>query len=83
MHESITYAQLNVALQQLGFQKTDSAGGPVGYRHIPSETVLLFKPHRPSDAVPPGSLAATRKLLVERGLIDAAGLEEMLHSVAA
>ena len=83
MSESTTYAQMDAALRRLGFQKTEVNDGPVGYRHAPSDTVVLFKKHRPNEVVPPGTGAATRKLLIERGLVDGAQWDEMLRPVAA
>ena len=83
MLDSVTYAHLDRALKQLGFQQTERADGTIGYRHEATDTVVLFKPHSPKDMVPKGTLAATRRLLVERGLVGAEEWVDMLHSVAA
>ncbi len=83
MTDRITYSRLDAVLQQLGFSKSVEPGKLVGYRHDASDTILLYRRHRPADAVPVGSLAATRRLLVDRGLVTPDEWDAMLHSVAA
>jgi hypothetical protein len=83
MTKSITFAELENALRKLGFEKKAVPDAPVGYEHLASDTVLLFRSHRSDEMVPPGSLAATRKLLIDRGLVDPERWDEMLQVAAA
>ena len=83
MTESITFGQLHKALLQLGFRKSTSPKDVVIYRHGPSETVLYFPPHQATDPVPAASIVGTRKVLVDRGVVEARQLEQLLHATAA
>jgi hypothetical protein len=83
MTESVTFAQLDSVLAQLGFRKSIVAKSHVAYRHDASDTVLLFPPQRAGDAVSAGLMVGTRKVLLDRGLVEAERLDEMLHATAA
>jgi hypothetical protein len=82
MTEPITFGQLHGVLEQLGFRKK-MAKDHVTYRHAASETLLYFPPLRPNDLVPVASIVGTRKLLIDRGVIEAKQLEQLLHAIAA
>ena len=83
MTDSVTFAQLDSVLEQLGFRKSPVAESHVAYRHAESETVLYLPSHRGTDPVPLGSLIGMRKVLIDRGVVEAERLEEMLHAAAA
>ena len=78
-----TFAQYEAVLKELGFQKRVLESLHVRYEHAPSGTVLLVRPHQPSDSVPDYVLVSTRSHLSYRGLIEPAEFEAMLHAVAA
>ena len=83
MTESVTFGQLREVLEQLGFRKGAGSKDHVAYRHAASETVLYFPPLRTNDLVPAASIVGTRKLLIDRGVVEAERLEQLLHATAA
>lgn len=83
MTKSITFRQLDEALQELGFRRSIGPKENVIYRHGPSETVLYFPPHESADLVPAASIVGTRKVLVDRGVVAADRLELLLQANAA
>jgi predicted RNA binding protein YcfA (HicA-like mRNA interferase family) len=83
MTERVSYAQLDSVLAQLGFHKTTDANSHVTYRHEATGTILRYPKHRQKDLVPLGSIIGTRKLLVDRGVVDSERLEGMLLAAAA
>ena len=83
MSEPITFAVLDSVLTQLGFQITKVPKSHVAYRHSASDTALYFPLHRPKDLVPAISVVGIRKVLVDRGVVEAARLDEMLQASAA
>jgi len=83
MSDRVTYTQLDAVLSQLGFRKSAGPASHVVYRHDATETRLLFPKHRARDWVPSASIVGMRKLLVDRGVVAAEQLEEMLLAAAA
>ena len=82
MTEPITFAQLQGVLEQLGFCKSVGPKDHVIYRHAASDTLLYYPPQHTNDLVPMASIVGTRKLLVDRGVVDAEQLEQLFHAVA-
>jgi hypothetical protein len=83
MTEPITFAQLDTILSQLGLRKTIVRDSHVVYKHEPTDTALYFPPYRPKDLVPAGSMLGTRKVLIDRGVVEAEQLDELLHATVA
>jgi predicted RNA binding protein YcfA (HicA-like mRNA interferase family) len=83
MTEPITFGQLHGVLEQLGFRKSAGNKDHVAYRHEATGTVLYFPAHRAIDLVPASSIVGTRKVLVDRGVVEAERLEQLFHSIAA
>jgi predicted RNA binding protein YcfA (HicA-like mRNA interferase family) len=83
MTSHVTFTQLDRILQQLGFQKTVIRGMGVAYRHAPTDTLFPVRPHRANEVVPDYLLAAARSQFDGRGIIDAAGFEDLLKAAAA
>jgi hypothetical protein len=83
MTEPITFGQLHGVLEQLGFRKSAGSKDHVAYRHAASDTVLYYPPLRTNDLVPAASIVGTRKVLVDRGVVAAERLEQLLHATAA
>lgn len=83
MNDSISYQQLETLLAQLGFRQSTLPSSNIMHRHESSDTFFVFPPHRPQERVPITSIIGTRKVLVDRGLIDAERWEEMVHTPAA
>ncbi|MBY0526548.1 MAG: DUF58 domain-containing protein [Gemmataceae bacterium] len=70
MTKSIPYAELRQLLKNLGFQTEPFRGKFIRFVHSP-DTVFVFRPYQPGDPVRSIDLIAVRKLLDERGLMDA------------
>lgn len=83
MIEPITFGQLHGVLEQLGFRRSTGSNDYVAYRHEATDTVLHYPAHHKNDLVPTASILGTRKLLVDRGVVEAEQLENLFHAVAA
>jgi hypothetical protein len=83
MIESLTFARLDAVLMELGFTKTVTPKSHITYRHESSDTVMYFPIFRSADLVPTTSIIGTRKVLVDRGVVEADRLDEMLQAAAA
>jgi len=83
MIDSITFACLETDLTELGFSKTATPKSHITYRHAPSDTVFYFPKFRASDMVPASYVLGTRKVLVDRGVVEAERWDEMLQTAAA
>jgi hypothetical protein len=74
---------LDSALRKLGFRLVAPRDAPIGYQHDASGTIVLLRSHREDDFVPPGTLGATQKLLIDRGLVDQEHWSALLQTTAA
>lgn len=82
MPERVAYGQLRSILTGLGFQETRSPKR-VCLEHGESDTVFLFRPYQASDLVTPAEVVIVRKMLDEKGLLEAETFETMLHKAPA
>jgi hypothetical protein len=82
MIKPITYLQFDSAMRELGFRRVEPANAPIGYKHDASETIVLLREHHPDEVVPAGTLGATRKLVVDRGLVDSKRWDELFQPVS-
>jgi len=80
--KDVTYGHLRSLLQGLGFEETRRREG-VALKHRKSDTVFLFRPYEPSDAVSPAEVFVVRKLLDEKGLLEPEALEALLTKTPA
>jgi predicted RNA binding protein YcfA (HicA-like mRNA interferase family) len=78
-NNAIPFAALQRVLKELGFVETRVPGSHVVFEHPATATVLLFRTYRPRDQVSAADLVSARKLLDERGVVDGAALDELLH----
>lgn len=79
--EAITFADLEKLLLRLGFVACETAGTQKVFRHLVSDTVLVFPAYQPQDLVRPIHLVGVRKMLVEKDLISQAAFEGALEKV--
>jgi hypothetical protein len=70
MNKKVTFAQLRKLLETMGFHGTTHPTH-LAFEHSPSNTVFLFRTYRAADPVSPANLAAVRRMLDERGLMEA------------
>ncbi len=70
MERKISFAELRQFLERLGFTETVHPTHVV-FEHLASDSLLVFRRYRARDAVSPANLVTVRKLLDERGLVEA------------
>ena len=75
----IAFTVLQRVLERLGFVRKQVDGPQVVFEHPGSHTMFLFRAYKPRDKVTAADLIEVRKILDERGVIEAANLEELLH----
>ena len=83
MRNSITFATLDRFLADLGFVVTIIPNSHILYEHAESDTVIMLRLHRPSDAVDPGAWVVVRKTVVDRGVAEEAAFERLLQKTSA
>lgn len=70
MNSHISFADLRPLLEGLGFTVSRKPTHWL-FEHPEPDTFLVYRHYRPGDRVLPHDMAATRKLLDERGLMAA------------
>jgi hypothetical protein len=79
MNKKVTFAQLKKLLATLGFRGS-AQPTHLSFEHPASGTVFLFRTYRAAEAVAPANLAAVRRLLDERGLLEADQFDKLWKS---
>ncbi|MBL8800310.1 MAG: hypothetical protein JNM56_40900 [Planctomycetia bacterium] len=82
MMKQVTYGQLRAVLEGIGFAEDRRANG-VALEHRDSDTIFLFRPYQPEDAVRPADVFVVQKLLDERGLLEPTAFEALLTKAPA
>jgi hypothetical protein len=80
-NDQIPFDCLRKVLLDLGFVETVVEGPYLLFENAASETLLPYRAYREGDAVSWADLAMTRRLLDERGLLEARELEARLDKV--
>ncbi len=75
----VSFSVLQRVLESLGFFRKKVDGPQVVFEHSPSRTVFMFRAYKPRDKVTAADLMEVHKILDERGVIEAADLEGLLH----
>lgn len=83
MNSSITFAQFDAAMEELGFRIEPVKGSHVNYWHDGWDKPYMTQSHKPKDLVPNFVLAGTRIQLQHLGLATGDQFDEMLQSAAA
>jgi hypothetical protein len=78
-NNAVSFSVLQRVLEELGFVRKKVGCPQVVFKHGPSDTVFLFPAYKERDPVAAADLIGVRKILDERGVIEAQALEEMLH----
>lgn len=81
-NNQITFADLEHYLEGLGFTVSRKPTHWL-FEHPFPDTLLIFRLYRPGDTVLPHDLAGTRKLLDERGLMEADEFDRFLSKTPA
>jgi hypothetical protein len=78
-NDQVPFGRLRQVLLDLGFVEAAVPGPYLLFEHAPSGTLLPYREYQPGDNVTWADLVMTRRLLDERGLLDADALEAVLH----
>jgi hypothetical protein len=78
-NNAVPFTALQRALEGLGFVRKKVKGPQVVFEHAPSNTLFLFRAYKPRDPVTAADLIEVRKILDEKGVLEPAALEELLH----
>jgi hypothetical protein len=78
MHEPLTYAALDSLLCQLGFAPVASNGTQKVYENTPFQAVIVLPRAKSNASVRPHHLAAVRRTLIEKGIVEESLLEELI-----
>ena len=76
--KSITFAQLEKILKDLGFRKRVVPSKAVVYNYSPTRTDLIVRVHTPNELVPDYVLVSIRHQLDAQGVIAATEFETLL-----
>lgn len=82
-NDTIPFDHLRKVLLDLGFVETAIPGPYWHFKHSPTETILVYRKYRPSDCITWADHVSTRKLLDERGLLEAGVLDTLLSKTPA
>lgn len=82
MTRKITFAELCRLLEGLDFAVI-SHPTHVLFEHVPSDTLVILRPHGPREIINATDLAVVRKTLDERGLLAADSFEDFLRKTPA
>jgi hypothetical protein len=79
----VSFAELRSLLLSLGFVEVRSSEPGVGYRHVGSDTLLLFREYRPKEAVSPRDVFMAQFFLDQRGLMKPDAFENYFRKTPA
>lgn len=82
MNKRVTYGQLRDVLTGLGFHESRREEG-AAFKHKPSDTLLLFRPHSDSDPLSSGEVFVVQHMLDEKGLLEPESFEVLLTKTPA
>jgi len=78
-YKSVTFETLERALADLGFVRGYTTGRHKVFKHEESDTVFLFRESAPQDIVGAIQVLGTRRILIEKGLVDEDEFDELLE----
>ena len=79
MTKKVTFGDIHRLLEELGFVQTTVKGKHVVFTHKPSDTLLIFRPHRRNERADPMTLAMVRMSLDQRGFLERDEFERALR----
>lgn len=79
----VRFAEMRQLLLDLGFVEKNFVDGRVRFRHAPSDTIFPFRPYQPTDFVILVHFLMVRRILDERGLLDADQFDRLLSKTPA
>lgn len=78
-HKPTTFETLERVLADLGFVRGYTTGRHKVFEHEESDTVFLFRESAPQDIVGAIQVLGTRRILIERGLVDEDEFDRLLE----
>jgi len=78
-YKSVTFETLERALAELGFVRGYTTGRHKVFEHEESDTVFLFRESAPQDIVGAVQVLGTRRILIEKGLVDDDEFDRLLE----
>jgi len=78
-NDKVSFECLRKVLRDLGFVETVVPGPYLLFEHSPSGTLLPYRAYKADDSVSWADLVMTRRLLDERGLMEAEEFEALLQ----
>lgn len=81
MRNGVTYGDLERFLRRMGFVPRESTGVQRVFWHEPSDTLVVLPGTPEHVGVGRAQLAAVRRTLFEKGLIDCDSLDGLLQAV--
>jgi hypothetical protein len=82
MKTKTTFGELRQLLLEMGFAEF-SGPEQIVFRHEPSDTLFVFRPYRPGDAVTGYNLIEVQSMLDSRGLMSAETFENQFKKTPA
>ena len=79
---SILFRELRQLLLALGFREF-SGPQEIAFHHEPSDTLFVFRPYRPGDAVASYNLSEVKQILDARGFMPAEIFENQFNKAPA
>ena len=79
----VRFAELRQLLLELRFKQETLESGHFQFGHAQSDTAFLFRPYQPEDFVIEVHYRMVRRILDERGLMNADEFDRVLTKVSA
>jgi hypothetical protein len=79
----VRFAELRQFLLDLGFNEQEMENGHFRFRHARSDTIFHFRPYKPDDFVIEVHYRMVRRILDERGLMNADEFDRLLSKTPA
>jgi hypothetical protein len=79
----VRFAEMRELLLDMGFVEKTFNDGHTGFRHAASDTSFHFRPYEPTDFVIIVHFLMVRRILDERGLLDAHEFDRLLSKTPA
>ncbi len=77
-NKDVRFADFECVLLRLGFQRKPAVGTQLFYEHTIPETWILLPRYAPDEKVRPLHLLAARRLIAERGLLEASDFDRLI-----
>ena len=80
MNKSVAYRDLEQALVRMGFVPQPTTGTQKLFAHQSSDALVMLPPYSAQDSVSPAHVIAIRRVVTEKGVIEADAFDRLLAS---